>query len=88
MMAESKPDYYLLNSSQQIKGGLVLISDSRSACAMKNSLFKLSLQTDFTGWIFNAVKCDRINIILVDFLNRICLNIPLCVEALFSLLHL
>lgn len=45
------------------------------------------LQTDFIGWIFNAVKHDRINVILVDFLNRICLNIPLCVKALFSPLH-
>lgn len=30
---------------------------------------------DFIGWIFNAVKRDRINAVLVDFLNRICLNI-------------
>lgn len=40
-------------------------------------------QNDFIGWIFNAVKHDRI-IMLVDFLSRICLNIPLGVEALFS----
>lgn len=45
------------------------------------------LQTDFIGGTFNAVKHDRINVMLVDFLNRICLNIPLCVEALFSPLH-
>lgn len=51
----------------------------------KIAFSNFSLATDFIGWIFNAVKCDRINIILVDFLNRICLNIPLCVEALFSL---
>lgn len=29
------------------------------------------------------MKRDRINAVLVDFLNRICLNIPFCVEALF-----
>lgn len=43
---------------------------------------------DFIGWIFNAVKCDRINAVLVDFLNRICLNIPFVWRLSFSPLHL
>lgn len=49
---------------------------------------KIFLQTDFIGWILNAVKRDRINTILVDFLNRICLTFLFVVEALFFLLCL
>lgn len=56
-------------------------------CNEKEPL-KVALQTDFIGWLLNAVKHDRINTILVDFLNRICLTFLFVVEALFSLLRL
>lgn len=53
-------------------------------CNEKSPL-KVSLQTDFIGWTLNAVKHDRINTMLVDFLTRICLTFLFVVEALFSL---
>lgn len=54
-------------------------------CDEKYSLLSFILQTDFLGWILNAVKHDRVNIILVDFLNRIYLTFLFVLEALFSL---